>query len=203
MLFRASITKDIIRDEDKLVEQFYIFLEDFVVYKLRYESRDTQDDCIQDTIMMLVQRARNLTDQEIQEINLEQYFYNKANSYISSIFLGKLNRYRSRIISVDAISKTISDDTFNNTSDQLLSINVEKVDYSNYFLDVDLLKELIEEYGLEPDDRFLVFNQSLEMLETIGFLIEEPIKELPYSHTLQPIVTAVADEYVLQIIKRN
>ena len=91
MLFKASINKDVANNPEKLAEQLYIFLSEFVKNKLRYESQDNVQDCIQDTIMYMINRYRKLTDEQKEHLNLERFFYNRANSYTKHWITTKVN----------------------------------------------------------------------------------------------------------------
>ena len=93
MLFKASITPKVLQSEDALVEQLYIFLNAYVPSRLKFESRDEIEDCLQETIMYMLKRYHSLNKADIAKINIEAFFYNRANSFVSS-YLRKLKNYR-------------------------------------------------------------------------------------------------------------
>lgn len=204
MLFKAQITKDIVRNEDKLVEQLYIFLDEFVRVKLRYESGEVQEDCIQDTIMKLLERARSLTDEEIEFLNLEQFFYNRANSYISAIFLAQLNKYRTTVISVDSFNKRVIENYSENTSESILSLMDERFfskETDPQHIDQALLTRIIKTYHLGVDEAEVIDNMAKMRLADLG-LYNYPNYDLKYNKGLDTIVLSVVDEYLLKTVRR-
>jgi len=204
MLFKARITKDIIKDEDKLVEQLYIFLDEFVRVKLRYESRDTQEDCIQDTIMKLLERSKGLTDTDIESLNLEQFFYNRANSYISAIFLAQLNKYRTTVISVDSFNKRVIGNFSENSSDSILSLLDDRFfhkEEEHQHIDQKLLTGIIKTFNLGIDEAEVVDDMAKMRLADLG-LHSYPNYALKYNKGLDIIVLSVVDEYLLKTLGR-
>lgn len=200
MLYGSNITKDIIRDEDKLVEQFYIFLNNFVNRKLIYEDSQTKDDCIQDTVVALLKKARMLTDEQIEKLNLEKYFYNRANSYISSIFLGKLKRHRSRVVSVDSYSSYDLD--IKNTSENILSVLQEPEDMTEKrYVRENILDEIIDTFNIDKKLKNVVDSMVRIELEKVG-ISADPDSEIEPNKELRPIVIAIVDEYLLKVITK-
>lgn len=196
MLFGSSITADIIRDEDKLVEQFYIFLNSFVGRKLIYEDQQTKQDCIQETIMILLKKARLLTDEQVKNLNLEKYFYNRANSYVSSIFLGKLKRRRKRISSVDSYKQL----DIQNSSEDILSVMQKHESFkTKRYIREDLLEEIINSFNIEKNLFNIVESMSRQALEAVG-IASDPDYDIPVDDDLIPLVVAIVDDYILKII---
>lgn len=95
MLYFSHITHDVAKNEDKLVEQLYIFLRNYVPSRIKYEDDQTKDDCIQSTIMFMLKRFNDLkaTEQLDEDFNYERYFFNRARSYIS-LWLRNLSKDR-------------------------------------------------------------------------------------------------------------
>lgn len=196
MLFGSTITKDIIRDENKLVEQFYIFLNNYVNKKLIYENEQTKQDCIQETIMVLLKKARLLTDEQVEKLNLERYFYNRANSYVSSIFLGKLKRYRSRVVSVDSYNNL----DIKNSNEDILSVMREPEDFKTQrYVRENILERVINSFNLDKKTVVIVDNMVRYALESIG-ITSCPDEEILSNKLLEPLVLAIVDEYILEII---
>lgn len=196
MLFGSTITKDIIRDENKLVEQFYVFLNNYINKKLIYENDQTRQDCIQETIMVLLKKARLLTDEQVEKLNLERYFYNRANSYVSSIFLGKLKRHRSRVVSVDSYNSL----DIKNSSEDILSVMREPEDFKTQrYVRENVLERVINSFNLDKKMLAIVDNMARYALESIG-IASCPDDEILSSKELEPLVLAIVDEYILEII---
>jgi len=192
MLFKAEITNETAKDRDKLVEQLYIFLNEFAYARLRYESKDDIEDCIQDTIMYMIKRFDDMPKTSTNYINLEKYFYNRANSYVSYWLGGKIRNRKN-------ISKYISNKTY---IDKMDSEGVSGEDYIDY----SILENIITEYNLDTEkSKFLLFFSS-KHLEELGFISDEYIVN---SEIIYPVITnlvyAVVDEYLVKsvILKEN
>jgi len=191
MLFKADISGDALLDENKLCEQLYIFLGDYVYKRLTYESTSEKEDCIQDTIMHLLKRYKALTNEQKQNINIEKFFYNRANSHIS-FYLRKLkierdaqNKYSSNLILLDSVESYL---------------NEEYID--NLCLDKILLK-----YGLSNDRRNLLKKLSINKLIDLGYnnvvevVSNEELTRFGPADILNALSYSVVDEYLVESIK--
>lgn len=210
MLFKASITKEVIEDEDLLVEQLYIFLDEFVKVKLCFESEDTRDDCKQDAIMFLLEKARSLTTEQKKALNLEKYFYNRANSYISSVWLGRLNRYRKRFILESSFSKNLANIISSQlNTDTMLSLLEHNQRYNTTneqedtirYIDYNVLNLLINNYPLPEKDILVLLRLAEKELNSLGLEgnIHNKICTQGASEDFKIIAHAIVDEYIIFI----
>lgn len=210
MLFKASITKETLKDEDLLVDQLYIFLDEFVKVKLCFESEDTRDDCKQDAIMFLLEKARSLTPEQKETLNLERYFYNRANSYISSVWLGRLNRYRKRFILESSFSKNLAAAISSQlNTDTMLSLLEYNQNYNTTnepedkirYIDYDVLNLLANNYPLPEKDILLLLRLAEKELNSLGLKGNTYNKVCTQgaSEDFKIIAHAIVDEYIIFI----
>lgn len=181
-LFKAVITNELARDEDKLVEQLYIFLNEFVRTRLIYEPQENIEDCIQDTIMFILKRYRDLSEEDKDTINLEKYFYNRANSYVSRTWLRKKRIYDRNIKNLlETAQYTYS------TTDNFQDIELERES-----IDLDLLNEILDNLNLSEDITTYLRKRVIYVL----------IKDFNYDHEVIPEVTPIKsyDKFIEQII---
>lgn len=219
MLFEANITAETLKDEDKLTEQLYIFLRNYVVGKLRYEDNDTKEDCVQDTLMVLIRKARELTPEQINTINLEQYFYNRANSYVSSIWFRKLNTHRSRYHSETMLLHKLSSDSYYNTpktaTGRSVDINglLETIVVKNSdmypeptynHIDYELIANLVEAYRLPFELEACILQEVENELTRAGYggnIHEVECLDVD-KDTLRILTLGIVDEYILHSLNR-
>lgn len=181
-LFKAVITNELARDEDKLVEQLYIFLNEFVRTRLIYEPQENIEDCIQDTIMFILKRYRDLSEEDKDTLNLEKYFYNRANSYVSRTWLRKKRIYNRNIKDLlETAQYTYS------TTDNFQDIELERES-----IDLDLLNEILDNLNLSEDITTYLRKRVIYVL----------IKDFNYDHEVIPEVTPIKsyDKFIEQII---
>lgn len=181
-LFKAVITNELARDEDKLVEQLYIFLNEFVRTRLIYEPQENIEDCIQDTIMFILKRYRDLSEEDKDTLNLEKYFYNRANSYVSRTWLRKKRIYDRNIKNLlETAQYTYS------TIDNFQDIELERES-----IDLDLLNEILDNLNLSEDITTYLRKRVIYVL----------IKDFNYDHEVIPEVTPIKsyDKFIEQII---
>jgi hypothetical protein len=181
-LFKAVITNELARDEDKLVEQLYIFLNEFVRTRLIYEPQENIEDCIQDTIMFILKRYRDLSEEDKDTLNLEKYFYNRANSYVSRTWLRKKRIYDRNIKNLlETAQYTYS------TTDNFQDIELERES-----IDLDLLNEILDNLNLSEDITTYLRKRVIYVL----------IKDFNYDHEVIPEVTPIKsyDKFIEQII---
>jgi hypothetical protein len=181
-LFKAVITNELARDEDKLAEQLYIFLNEFVRTRLIYEPQENIEDCIQDTIMFILKRYRDLSEEDKDTLNLEKYFYNRANSYVSRTWLRKKRIYDRNIKNLlETAQYTYS------TTDNFQDIELERES-----IDLDLLNEILDNLNLSEDITTYLRKRVIYVL----------IKDFNYDHEVIPEVTPIKsyDKFIEQII---
>ena len=180
MLFKASITSKTTKDKEKLAEQLYIFLEEFIKVRLRYESEQEKEDCTQDTIMHLFNRFSQLTPEEVETINLEQYFYNRANSYITYWLR---NKYLDR-------------NKLKTYAENLAYLNMDEAEERTE-IDYKLLNSIIDSYSLATDTKSHLRDSVIYQLTSIGFIDnrEDSLKLLPY---IDSLVIVIVDEYLIR-----
>jgi hypothetical protein len=194
MLFKASITNETTKSEDALVDQLYIFLREFVPTHLKYESKDEIEDCIQETMLYLLKRFNKLKREveskgsSLSKVNLEKFFFNRANSYVSSVYLRKLTRYRKAkgaYIERERYIKQLDGER-----------QLEQVDYiilNRIIKDYNLGKEKSEYLKLIVEDKLkaLDFDIELEPMERIEDSMYEVLDTLSYT---------VIDEYLIESV---
>ncbi len=181
-LFKAVITNELARDGDKLVEQLYIFLNEFVRTRLIYEPQENIEDCIQDTIMFILKRYRDLSEEDKDTLNLEKYFYNRANSYVSRTWLRKKRIYNRNIKDLlETAQYTYS------TTDNFQDIELERES-----IDLDLLNEILDNLNLSDDITSYLRKRVICVL----------IEDFNYDHEVIPEVTPIKsyDKFIEQII---
>lgn len=206
MLFHADIPNNLIYDEDKLVEQLYIFLRNYVRKTLVYETSSTRDDCIQDAIMYLLERISKLDKPLEDDFNLEKWLYNRARSFVTGNWLKQLNRYRYHVVLTSSLDSTkgLEDDeyTTEQQDDKLsrLTYYSEHVKYTipEHYIDYELIASLIKQYKLHEDIEIVAFTQVDEVLKMLGSL-GSPLKlyHIDVDVNIKPIVTSILDEYIL------
>jgi len=181
-LFKAVITNELARDEDKLVEQLYIFLNEFVRTRLIYEPQENIEDCIQDTIMFILKRYRDLSEEDKDTLNLEKYFYNRANSYVSRTWLRKKRMYDRNIKDFIETARY----THSNTD------NFRDIELERDSIDLDLLNEILDNLNLSEDITTYLRKRVIYVL----------IKDFNYDHEVIPEVTPIKsyDKFIEQII---
>ena len=193
MLFKASITPEILKSDEKLCEQLYIFLKEYVPIRLRYESRDEHEDCIQDTMLYLLDRYRMISPEALDGINIEKFFYNRANSYIGTTYQRKLKAYR------NANKRLIDDLKMSKLTDEQEELN---------YINKPLLKSIIDSYGLPENDVAFLTNLAVMKLIAFGYHDNEQLKDSkPISENrfevLKNISFAVVDSYLVEAAKEG
>jgi hypothetical protein len=194
MLFHAHITPDILKSNDALVEQLYIFLNEYVPKRLIYESEDEREDCTQDTLMYLLKRFKNLDIEILDKINVEKFFYNRANSFVSG-YLRKLSR------------KRLNEKEYIERQMKILAIDRKLKEDKKEFLNERLLKSIIESFHLEKEklqELNILVLKKFEMLD-YDVYIDNHVSNLE-DHTykaLNALSYAIVDEYMLKDIQEE
>jgi hypothetical protein len=194
MLFHAHITPDILKSNDALVEQLYIFLNEYVPKRLIYESEDEREDCTQDTLMYLLKRFKNLDIEILDKINVEKFFYNRANSFVSG-YLRKLSR------------KRLNEKEYIERQMKMLAIDRKLKEDKKEFLNERLLKSIIESFHLEKEklqELNILVLKKFEMLD-YDVYIDNHVSNLE-DHTykaLNALSYAIVDEYMLKDIQEE
>lgn len=207
MLFNVEIPSSIVADKDELTDRLYKVITAYVNKKLIYEHEDTKQDCIQDTIMLLLEKINTLTPDELKIINLEKWIYNRMNSFVSSVWLGKLNRYRNRIQLAANFEKNKNQVFLNATEyfvdeDDILSElhykHANFKEYEDYFIDYLVLANIIQEYQLGIDVEVALLLESDKLLKDLGFTGVEIISDKQHrlTDTLSTVVKSIVDEYI-------
>lgn len=187
MLFKASITPKVLQSEDALVEQLYIFLNAYVPSRLKFESRDEIEDCLQETIMYMLKRYHSLNKADIAKINIEAFFYNRANSFVSS-YLRKLKNYRK-------------------AKDKYISMEVYKLEIENMhdsfieLIDIAVLHKIVLSYSLKGNMAEDLYMISLARLKDLGYNAPEVDLDGIASdkrEILDALSFAVVDEYMIK-----
>jgi len=192
MLFKANITPETLQSENALTEQLYIFLNEYVPRRLRYESQEEREDCIQDTVMYLLKRFNGLADGVLQDISIdiEKFFYNRANSYVS-IYIRKLQSER------NSRKKYIEHEIYQQKIEQEYAKELE-------FVDETILNAIIAEYKLEKDNEVLLKEITNIKLKILGYAVPEHKPrhvEKPIFDLLTTLSFAVIDEYLIKSAK--
>ena len=194
MLFHAHITPDILKSNDALVEQLYIFLNEYVPKRLIYESEDEREDCTQDTLMYLLKRFKNLDIEILDKINVEKFFYNRANSFVSG-YLRKLSR------------KRLNEKEYIERQMKMLAIDRKLKEDKKEFLNERLLKSIIESFHLEKEKLYELNILVLKKFEMLDYdvYIDNHVSNLE-DHTykaLNALSYAIVDEYMLKDIQEE
>jgi len=193
MLFRAEITKETLKDENLLVEQLYIFLNHYVSKRLVYESQTEWQDCVQDTIMYILDRYHKLTIEDLEAINIEQFFYNRARQYVS-LYLRGLTRRR------DTVKRFAE---YEKIKGQVASIG--------YALSIDavLLDRILKDYYFDEHKQYIIKCMVINKLVQLGYkddqilLSQETIDAYDPTGILYTISYAITDEYLLASVKEG
>jgi len=187
MLFKAEITSETIKSENALIEQLYIFLNEYVHARLRNESRVEKEDCVQDTVMYLFKRYQQLDEELRDNINLEKFFYNRANSFVS----GYVNKLRTRR---NAVNKYIEQEFY---LKQIEDVGHGEPEYA----DEELLEKIIKSYKLDEEKEKILKEFTEFRLKIMGYDVPEAKKRNLDSQTFNLLTTlsyAVIDEYMLK-----
>lgn len=187
MLFKANIDSEVIKDKEKLAEQLYLFLNEFAYARLRYESKDNIEDCIQDTIMYMLDRFKEIENSPLNNVNIEKYFYNRANSHISYWLNNKVKERKK--ISKYAESRSYVE-MMNN------SYGIMPHDYIDY----DTLAIIVNKYGLDRDKTDYLIKKSSEHLSDLGFIHDEYMVTDNHMQSLDGLVYAIVDEYLVKSV---
>ena len=187
MLFQAEITPEVIDSKDKLVEQLYIFLNDYVPTRLKYESTEEREDCIQDTIMYLLKRFDSLNKEVLKSINIEKFFYNRAQTFVT----GYLNKLRS---SRNAKKRYIENEIYERKIEREDPREIELID------DI-LLDKIIKGYNLDESKSAHLKHLANFRFKLLGYNVSEPANiyiERSTFELLTALSFAVIDEYMIK-----
>lgn len=190
MLFKANITPETLQSESALTGQLYIFLNDYVPRRLRYESVEEREDCIQDTVMYLLKRFNGLTKEALKDIDIEKFFYNRTNSFIS-IHIRKMQAER------NARKKYIDYEIREQKIEQEFVKELE-------FVDEEILNEVIKTFQLDKDLEKLLKAAAEFKLKLLGYDIPSPIKMEASEEIIQLVTVlsfAAVDEYLIKSAK--
>lgn len=185
-LFGRVITKEIVSNKENLAEEIYIFLNTFVNSKIRYESREEKEDCIQDTAMHILQRFEELNIESLEEdFNYEKFLYNRANSYVS-YWLRKLVKERKNL-------KDYMKDLYH------LQEGYEEKESNR--IDIKELQTIILEYNLGNKENLNLLSISVNKLIEVGFYgtIREVENLGNINKSLESLAFAVIDEYLYKV----
>lgn len=193
MLFKAEINRHVAQDENMLVEQLYIFLNEYVLTRLKYESDAEREDCVQDSIMYLLKRYHQLDEEMKKNLNLEKFFYNRAHSFMSS-YISKLRNYRNKK------KKYIEEEKYRQTIEK----NLEGQEPE--FVDYSILDPIVSSYKLEKEKEKLLKEFCEDRLKRLGY--DTPgheVKDVD-RQTFELLLTlsyAVIDEYMIESTKEK
>jgi len=190
MLFKANISTSLISNEDRLVEQLYIFLNEFVKTRMRYESSQTVEDCVQDTVMYLITRSRGLPQQLDKDFNPEQFFYNRANSFVS-MWLRRLINTRKQ---------------FKKYQGELEYIHKIETDSKPMYIDYTLLKSVIDSFLLDIASKDIMQVISIQKLIDLGYTadLDKAIPEEDFKDkNMDTLTYNVVDKYLLLDINQE
>jgi hypothetical protein len=192
MLFKANITAELIESKEKLAEQLYIFLNDFVPMRLRYESADEIEDCIQETMMYLFLKINNIPNNILNSINIEKFVFNRSNTFVSFYFrnLKKYRKYKKIIVK--------------NEIDRLLtnSVTLENIELIN----LNLLHKIISKFNLNVESSYILEQLTFDKFYKLGYAMLETDKSIFEKENLQVLDAlsfAVVDEYMEKSIKEK
>lgn len=191
MLFKASITPEVLESDDKLCEQLYIFLNEFVPVKLRYESKEEREDCVQETMLYLLDRYHKLDKQALVGINIEKFFYNRAHTFIGTTYKRKLVAYRNANKKlVEELKQTRPSDE----AEELMHINLP------------ILENIINAYGFDEPTRKMLTTLSILKLSAFGYYTADVLEEtLPVEQNrfevLKNLSYAIVDTYLVDAAK--
>lgn len=190
MLFHAKITAETMNDENALCEQLYIFLKSYIPRRLVYENQEEREDCMQDTIMYMLDRYNKLTDREKSSINIEKFFYNRARSYIS-IYLRGIKRRRELV------------DKYTKYEEFLISLREGE---EKPYIDKSLLTEIIESYNFTKERMSLAGKLAFNRLVSLGYsdpaqeIDRKKLRALDPSDILTTLSYTITDEYLLRAV---
>lgn len=192
MLFNASIQYATLQDDEKLIEQLYVFLKHYVGKRLIYESYDEVQDCVQETVFHIYTLLKNIDSEELQNINIEKYIYNRAMQYVM-IYLRKLKLRR------DKLRNYMSDVEYKN---QLLQAEEY---YQNQPIVYSKLASIVDTYNLSKNHLEIVRALSENMLINLGYLgfHKEVSKEIPGYSTMKKLSYSIVDEYLVSSISED
>lgn len=191
MLFHAKIDETVLKDENALCEQLYLFLKSYIPRRLVYEDREEREDCTQETIMYLLDRYHKLTEQEKTSINIEKFFYNRARSYVSLYVRGLKKRIdlKQKYREHELFLKSIKDGT-------------EKV-----YVDLELIREILKEYVLSPERLNLMERMVHNRLVSLGYrdsyrmITMDEVEKHDPNEILITLSVAATDEYLLRAVE--
>lgn len=192
MLFMTDLTYELAQDENVLVEHLYAFLKEYVNMRLTVESRPEKEDCVQESIMYLLKRYRQLDEETKQNLNLGKFFYNRAHSYISG-YISKLKAARKSEIKYKGLEK------------YELELK-QSEDNEPDFIDYDILEPIIKAYKLEKEKENLLREFAEQRLAKLGYdTPTHTIKKLDKNthQLLLNLSFAVIDEYMINSTKEK
>lgn len=191
MLFRANITTEVLQSEETLAEQLYIFLNDYVKARLKFESTTEREDCLQETIMYLLKRYREINSLHLEDINIEKFFYNRANSFISSYLRRLKNDREATLKYVQLEIRRIQ---------EMGESSVEDLE----LVDEKILNEITVAYSLEDIYTKALGQLARKKLKYLGYSVtEEKVLDLDKSilEKLEALAFAVVDAYLIKSIE--
>ena len=213
MLFKASITKQVVVDEDKLVEQLYIFLKEYVSSRLKSETEESKEDCIQEVIMKMLNRYRkdrlnNIFD---SSFNYEKYFYNRAMQYVSSYlrtvitdrkkmrewydeYIHLTKALMSSDISIDSTTQSMYHANGAGQGSRVDSNVLSDLDY----LDYSLIVKVSSMYGLSPQEAQQVADLANNKLIEMGYIgVYSQMTDI--DPVLEALSYVVLDRYLMKL----
>lgn len=181
MLFKARITYDTVKDENKLCEQLYIFLNEYVPNRLRYESRDEQEDCIQEAILYALSRLKKVEQARLKKINVEKFFYNITRSFVSG-YIDKLKVRR----------KQKKNYLENKAYIDMMSYEFEE------FPDYNIINSIIDKYNFKEDHKEkLLFTVNKGLID-LGYSVDQISIDTPVEQVFTDLSYPVIDEYMVK-----
>lgn len=192
MLYNVVIDKEIANDRDALVANLYTFLRSYVPKRLIYEPLDNKEDCIQDTIIFILNRYDGLVaelENEAEDyrdrFNYEKYFYNRARSYIS-YWIRRINKERKQA---------------REYIDNAIYLKQYQSEFNYSPIDYTILDKILDEYNLATGIKQNLGRISEAMLVDIGYTGTDKYENDNHEvneTALEKIAYAVVDEYLIE-----
>ena len=178
--------------DDILCTYLYDFLRKYVPTRLKYEGRAEREDCIQDTIMFMLDRYHKLTEEEKKDLDLGKFFYNRARSHIS-FYIRKLQEYR------ESLKELYTYEMFKKEIESLKE---------DEFIDYDLIDRISSKYRLDKKRqnlfKKLVINKLVrfgDYVDPIKDIDEEEISKYDPNDVLDALSYAAVDEYLIKAVE--
>ena len=189
MLLKASLTPDIVKSEDALCRELYKFLNDFVPRRLKFESCEEREDCVQETILYILNRFKNHDKPLKTQTDIEKFFYNKANTFISG-YISKIKVRR-------------------NAARRHIKHTIEEFSRSKpppINTDIDLLYSIIDSYHFGDKINSVLMYRVQEIMEILGYDVQPCMLDDELSQLLllfDSLSYAIVDQYISRALKEK